>query len=219
VGTNLSKATIVQAALDVLNEMGMDGVTVRAVAGRLGVQAPALYWHFKGKQELVDEMATEIWRRLSSELLELEPQLAWRKQLIAFATIVRRTLLSHRDGARIFSGTYLTDVSVLQRQEATFARMIEAGFTLENTVRAYKLLYCFTVGFCIEEQAVSTALKAGDDRYSLVKRAERLDSQAFPLALESGSYIFGDPNEQFKDLVNLLVDAIARTRVRRLTER
>ena len=55
----LSKAGIVQAALGVLDEAGFDGLTVRAVAGRLGVQAPALYWHVRDKQELIDEMATD----------------------------------------------------------------------------------------------------------------------------------------------------------------
>jgi TetR/AcrR family tetracycline transcriptional repressor len=41
-------------------------VTVRAVGARLGVQAPALYWHVRDKRELLDEMATEIWRRVSA---------------------------------------------------------------------------------------------------------------------------------------------------------
>ena len=77
-GIGLSKAAVVQAALDVLNEDGMDGVTVRAVARRLGVQAPALYWHVKNKQELLDEMGTEIWRRVSQELLALGSDLALR---------------------------------------------------------------------------------------------------------------------------------------------
>jgi TetR/AcrR family tetracycline transcriptional repressor len=40
----------------VLDEAGADAVTVRAVASRLDVKAPALYWHVSGKQELLDEM-------------------------------------------------------------------------------------------------------------------------------------------------------------------
>jgi TetR/AcrR family transcriptional regulator, tetracycline repressor protein len=212
VGAGLSKAAIVKAALDVLNEAGMDGVTVRAVARRLGVQAPALYWHVKDKQELVDEMATEIWRRLSDELVAFPSDLTWGDQLTAFATALRRTLLSHRDGAKVFSGTYLTDVTVLQRQEAVFARMIDFGFSVPDAVRAYSLLYDFTVGFCIEEQAVALAAAAGDDRYSLKKRAERVDAQQYPNVVESGSHIFGDPDVRFNDLIAVLVDAVARMR-------
>lgn len=205
----LSKASIVQAALDVLDELGMDGVTVRAVAKRLGVQAPALYWHVKDKQELLDEMGTEIWRRVSQEMLALRSDIAWRERLTAYATIIRRALLSHRDGAKAFSGTYLTDVDVLQRQESMFAQMADAGFTLEDTVRAYSLLYSFTVGFCIEEQAV-TATKSGDDRYSLARRAERLDANRYPRVVESGPYIFGNSDARFADLVEVIIGSIER---------
>src|ERR1700722_10592713 len=166
-GSRLSKAAIVRAALDVLDETGLDGVTVRAVAHRLQVQAPALYWHVKDKQELLDEMDTEVWRRVSDELLASGSEKSWRPRLAAYATIVRRALLSHRDGAKVFSGTYVTDVAVLQRQESMFEQMIADGFSGAQTVRAYSLVYSFTIGFCIEEQAVAQAVGSGDDRYSL----------------------------------------------------
>lgn len=203
----LSKAAIVQAALDVLDESGIDGVTVRAVAGRLGVQAPALYWHVKDKQELLDEMGTEIWRRVSQEMLALDSGITWRERLTAYATTIRRALLSHRDGAKAFSGTYLTDADILQRQESVFAQMTGAGFTLEDTVRAYSLLYSFTVGFCIEEQAAS-----GDDRYSPARRADRLDAERYPLLVESSAYVFTDPDARFADLVEVIVGSIERMR-------
>jgi TetR/AcrR family transcriptional regulator, tetracycline repressor protein len=208
----LSKGAIVQAALDVLNDEGMDGVTVRAVARRLGVQAPALYWHVKDKQELVDEMGTEIWRRVSDELLAPGGHVAWRDRLTAFATISRRVLLSYRDGAKVFSGTYLTDDRVLERQESIFEQMVDNGFTVADAVRAFSLLYSFTIGFCIEEQAVSSAAAAGDDRYSSARRAARLDSQRQPHTVESGPHIFGDPDVRFNDLIEILVDAVARMR-------
>jgi AcrR family transcriptional regulator len=208
----LSKAAVVQAGLDVLNEAGIDGVTVRAVASRLGVQAPALYWHVRDKQDLLDEMATEIWRRVTAELAALPDGQPWDQAMAEFAAITRRALLSHRDGAKVFSGTYLTDASVLQAQEAGLAQMIQQGFTLADVIRAYSLLYSFTVGFCIEEQAVAQAAASGDDRYSLARRAERLDGHAYPLAVQAGPEIFGDPDARFADLVGVIIDAASRMR-------
>jgi TetR/AcrR family transcriptional regulator, tetracycline repressor protein len=208
----LSKAGIVQAALDTLDEGGIDSVTVRAIAGRLGVQAAALYWHVRDKQDLLDEMATEIWRRVSAELAELPADLPWDQTMTAFAAIMRRALLSHRDGAKVFSGTYLTDASLLEAQEAGLARMIEQGFTLANVIRVYALVYNFTVGFCIEEQAVAQAVASGDERYSLTHRAQRLDSTSHPLVVGSGPEIFGDPDTRFADLVAVIIDSAARMR-------
>ena len=65
---NLSAENIARAALEELNRVGLDGLTVRAVAQALDVQAPALYWHFKGKQELLDAMAAIIFVEAVSDL-------------------------------------------------------------------------------------------------------------------------------------------------------
>jgi AcrR family transcriptional regulator len=208
----LNKEAVVQAGLDVLDEAGIDGVTVRAVASRLGVQAPALYWHVRDKQDLLDEMATEIWRRVSAELAALPDGQPWDQAMAAFAAITRRALLSHRDGAKVFSGTYLTDASVLEAQEQRLAQTVQQGFTVADVIRAYSLLYSFIIGFCIEEQAVAQAAAAGDDRYSLARRAERLNSRTHPLVLEAGPEIFGDPGTRFTDLVAVIIDATSRMR-------
>ena len=208
----LSKAGIVQAALGVLDEAGFDGLTVRAVAAALGVKAPALYWHVRDKQELIDEMATEVWRQVVAELTALPGDWPWDRVMTEFAMITRRALLAHRDGARVFSGTYLTDPGVLKAQERGLGMMTGAGFTLASVVRAYSLLYNFIVGFCIEEQSVAQAIAAGDERYSLERRAERVDQQAHPLVVESGPEIFGDPDARFGDLVAVIVDAASRMR-------
>ncbi len=213
-GRGLSKPKIVEAGLAMLDEAGLNGLTVRGVAARLGVAAPALYWHVRDKQELLDEMATELWRRIVGELAALPETTPWQDGVRAFAAATRRTLLAHRDGAKVFSGTYLTDAAVLRSQEEPLARMIAQGFTLADVVRGYSLLYSFVVGFCIEEQAVEQARRAGDDRYSLQRRATRVGDTHTPLVLQAGPDIFGDPDTRFADLVEVLIEAIDRMRDR-----
>ena len=48
----LDRQRIITEAIGVLDENGLDGVTVRKLAQRLGVQAPTLYWHIRNKAEL-----------------------------------------------------------------------------------------------------------------------------------------------------------------------
>src|SRR5262249_42449252 len=208
----LSKAAVVQAGLDVLNDAGIDGGTVRAVASRPGGQAPPPFWALRGKQDPLGEVAPQNWGGGTPPRAP-RPRAPPRGPAPAeFAAITRRALLSHRDGAKVFSGTYLTDASVLQAQEAGLAQMIQQGFTLAGVIRAYSLLYGFTVGFCIEEQAAAQAAASGDDRYSLARRAERLDSHAHPLAAQAGPEIFGDPDARFADLVGVIIEAASRMR-------
>jgi TetR/AcrR family transcriptional regulator, tetracycline repressor protein len=207
----LTKATIVKAALGLLDEVGLDGLTVRALATRLGVAAPALYWHFASKQALLDEVATEAWRRVADVMAALPADLPWRELLVTYATAVRAELLGHRDGAKAFTGTTLTDPDVVRRQEHTFATFTGQGFTLQDAARALLLVHDFTIGFCVEEQAVIQAVASGDDRYSLSRRSELLGPDA-PLADEAGQVIFGDPDTRFTELITILVDAIAGMR-------
>jgi TetR/AcrR family transcriptional regulator, tetracycline repressor protein len=208
----LTKAAIVQAALDLLDEQGMDGLTVRALASRLGVQAPALYWHVRNKQALLDEMATEVWRRIGDVMAALPGDLPWREVMAIYAATVRQELLGHRDGAKAFSGTTLTDPDVVRRQEGTFASLVRQGFTLQDAARGLVLVHYFTIGFCVEEQAVLQANASGDERYSLGRRAELIGAQNAPLAVEAGDVIFGDRDTRFAELLNLLLETVARFR-------
>jgi hypothetical protein len=157
-------------------------------------------------------MATEIWRQVGAELAALPADQSWDQAMAAFATITRRALLAHRDGAKVFSGTYLTDASVLAAQEARLMQMTAAGFTVADAVRAYSLLYSFTIGFCIEEQAAAQTAACGDDRYTLARRAERLDSRTHPRTVQAGPEIFGDPGTRFADLVAVIIDTARRMR-------
>ena len=204
----LTKAAIVQAAFDLLDEAGMDGLTVRALGSRLGVQAPALYWHVTSKQALLDEMATEIWRQIGTTMAALPGDLPWREVMTTYAAVVRGHLLRHRDGAKAFSGTTFTDPEVVRRQEVTLANLVRQGFAVQDAARGLLLLHDFTIGFCIEQQAVARVSQAGDDRYSPARRAELIGPGA-PLAAQAGWVLLGDPDAGFTQLTGLMLDAIA----------
>jgi TetR/AcrR family tetracycline transcriptional repressor len=212
VAAGLTKTVIVQAALDLLDEAGMDGLTVRALAGRLGVQAPALYWHVRSKQALLDEMAAQIWRRIGDVTAALPLDTPWRDLMQIYATTVRTELLRHRDGAKAFSGTTLTDADVVRRQEITFETLTGQGFTLAAAVKGLVLLHYFTIGFCVEEQAVAQVTAAGDDSYAPERRAELIGPESAQLAVEAGPVLFGDPGARFNELLELLLDTIGRMR-------
>ena len=206
----LTKTAIVRAALDLLDEAGMDGLTVRALASRLGVQAPALYWHVRGKQALLDEMATLIWRQIGDVMAALPGDVPWRELMMTYAVTVRSELLGHRDGAKAFSGSTLTDPEVVRRQEVTLRTLTSQGFTLPDAVRGLLLINNFSIGFCVEEQAVRQATASGDDRYR--RRAELIGPDTAPLAVAAGEVIFGDPDTRFGELTGLLLDTIGRLR-------
>lgn len=205
----LSVDVIVDAAFGVLDEQGIDGLTVRAVADRLQVKAPALYWHVRNKQQLLDEMGTRVWRQIAATATDPDGAPSWWDACLAYARSARAGLLAHRDGARSFSGTYLTDDTVLVDQERRLSWMRDQGFSVEAAVDIFVLLTGFVVGYCIEEQERQ---QAPDDRYSLAWRDTRVGVQEHPLVAAAGRRLFGDPDAHFEGLVRVLLAGIATLR-------
>ena len=58
--SRLHRDDVLRAALDLLNEVGIDALSTRKLADRLGVQSPTLYWHFKSKAALLDAMSAAV---------------------------------------------------------------------------------------------------------------------------------------------------------------
>ncbi|WP_199758023.1 TetR/AcrR family transcriptional regulator C-terminal domain-containing protein [Micromonospora sp. Llam0] len=163
----ITRERIVAAALELLNDKGIDALTVRALASRLNVRASALYWHIRNKQELLDEMSTVVMRRVTDALASIPPSGSWRDDMAAYARVLRAEYLRHREGARIFSGRRVSDFEVVRAKEPWLARLTAAGLTLAEADDAADLVTAFVVGFVIEEQERT---QGPADRYSLAER-------------------------------------------------
>src|ERR1700692_1070190 len=123
---NLDRQAVVRSALRVLDKTGLDGLTVRKIASELNVQAPALYWHFKNKQELLDEMATTVFADAVGEIYLPSENAAWSEWAIEYGKALRQMLLRYRDGAKMFSGTYLTDAALYAPMEIALRKFTDA---------------------------------------------------------------------------------------------
>lgn len=149
----LDRDKIVRAALRLLDEVGLDGLSTRTLAEWLGVRSPALYWHFKSKRELVDAMAEAMlreapWPDLPRPGDDASVWLADRGR--AF----RRALLSHRDGARVHAGTRPSPRQ-LPSLNAQVVALTSAGFAPTDASRAALAVSRYTIGWVLEEQAIS----------------------------------------------------------------
>lgn len=202
---NLDRQAVVRTALRVLDRTGLDGLTVRKIAAELRVQAPALYWHFKNKQELLDEMATTVFADSVREQAMPRADLSWQDWAAEFARGFRQTLLRYRDGARMFSGRYLTDSSLYAPMEASLAKFTASGFALSEAASVLSTLYCYVIGFTIEEQAIFPRQGRRSKRYDPAKRAKRIDAEKFPLSIAVGPESFNQFDERFHRGVELIL--------------
>jgi len=205
----LDQQLIVSHAFAVLNETGLDGLTLRRLAARLNVQAPALYWHFKNKQGLLDEMATEVLRRAMRDNIPLETLTRWQDWAAAYYLGLRKTLLQYRDGAKMFSGTYLTDADLFAPMESSLRRLTGVGFTLRQAVVGLGALYSYTIGFVIEEQATQFAPGEPNPQYDLTERDKRVNKDMYPLAAAAGAEMFTQHDVRFAEGMGLIIAGMA----------
>ncbi|MFT4229789.1 MAG: TetR/AcrR family transcriptional regulator C-terminal domain-containing protein [Microbacterium sp.] len=200
----LNRDVIVAAAFEVLDDEGIEGLTVRALAARLGVKAPALYWHLESKQALLDEMGTEVARRIQRSLARMPADAGLGDALRAYADAARAEYLRHRDGARTFSGTRLTDPELLRVQEAALARWAAQGHPVESVADAFEIVTAFVVGFVIEEQERALS---GEGRYDLAARDAVLGDD-HPLTVAAGHRLFADPGARFAQHLDRILPAL-----------
>jgi TetR/AcrR family transcriptional regulator, tetracycline repressor protein len=207
----LDRDRVVRTSLRLLNQVGLEGLTLRRIAAELDVQAPALYWHVKNKQELLDEMATTMLRDLLAAAEPPDPQAPWQEWMLRSNLDLRRMLLSYRDGAKVFSGTYLTDDTLLQATELPLRKLANAGFSVRDAAHGWATAYSYTIGFTIEEQAVYPRPGQRDQRYEPDKRAARLDAEKFPLALAAGQEVFTGFDDRFEHGLRLIISGLEQS--------
>lgn len=205
----LDRQAILAQAFCVLNEAGLEGLTLRRLAAKLGVKAPAIYWHFKSKQALLDEMATQVFREALNEVPVFDARQSWQDFALSYCRGLRGTLLRYREGAKMFSGTYLTDAELYAPMNSSLRMFASAGFSLRQSVVGLGALYAYTVGFVIEEQAVAPRPGETDQKYDLSHRNARIDKEKYPLAHAAGAVMFADQDARFLEGAHLVVAGMA----------
>lgn len=203
--TPLDRGRVADTALELLNDVGLDGLTLRAIAKELDVKAPALYWHFKDKQALLDEMATEMYRRMVAGT-PLDPADTWRERLLKSNRGLRAALLGYRDGAKVFSGSRFTGIEHAEQMEADLRLFTAAGFALADAVRATSTTYFYTLGFVTEEQGVEPVAGERREGYDVDERARLMAD--YPLSAQAGAEIFADYDRHFEEGLALVITGI-----------
>ncbi|MBE3012673.1 TetR/AcrR family transcriptional regulator C-terminal domain-containing protein [Microbispora sp. NEAU-D428] len=148
----LDKQRIVAEAVALLDAEGLDGVTTRKLAARLGVQSPTLYWHIPNKAALVTAIAEAILEQQFPELEPPAPEECWQDWLIGLAERLRRALLAHPDGARIIATSQLS-LKMAAISELAMSTLAGRGIPLRQARLIVLTVLRFTVGYVLEEQA------------------------------------------------------------------
>jgi TetR/AcrR family tetracycline transcriptional repressor len=147
----LDRQAVIDEALRLVDDDGLDALSLRTLAARLGVQAPTLYWHIGNKAELLDALADAIMDSAIRSVRTPGPDDNPGEWLLAALIELRGALLRHRDGARIVSGAR----SSLRRadfSELAMSALVDSGIEAQQARLLVLAGERFTVGYVLEEQ-------------------------------------------------------------------
>lgn len=139
----LSREVLVREALELLDSEGLDALTMRNLADRLGVVPNALYRHVADKGDLLDGVLDEAVARVP---LPTE-QLSWAEGLVALATAIRATVLEHPAITSLVVNRPSLGSASIALGEYGFGVMLEAGFAPHLAERSLNLILTYTLGF------------------------------------------------------------------------
>jgi len=144
---------VAQAALRLVDRDGVEGLTVRALAGELGVGTMTLYWYVADKNEVLDLVGD----RLLGEAPLPDPDLEWQAAVRQGTISIRETLLRHPRAVALLVERGALGPSALRLLDATLGILRKAGFSDRDAVDAYITLSNFVTGYCSYETSGPTA--------------------------------------------------------------
>jgi TetR/AcrR family tetracycline transcriptional repressor len=155
---SIDRDAILRAGFALLEDAGLDGVTMRALAARLSVQAPALYWHVRDKAELLAMMAEDIYARGRAGLVTCSDAHGW---LLELGRGLARVLYNHRDSARLLAVAAPAREADEDRAQEMAGALRHYGFSVEAALEAQASVLSLTVGWALyrENAAMAAHLK------------------------------------------------------------
>jgi AcrR family transcriptional regulator len=140
---NLTLTQVLDAAAAVLQRDGHGGLTMRAVAAELGVQAPAIYWYVKDKQAL--ELA--LYDHLQDALVFEPKGDDWREDMRAMAEVLRAFLLAHRDVALLVPNHFFFAPRSMARLDLVLGVLIRGGLSPRDAAYAFSTGYSYVLNW------------------------------------------------------------------------
>ena len=150
-GSPLGRAQIVRAAIDLIDEEGIDALSMRKLAARLGVGVMSLYWHVDRKDDLLELVGDAIFGEMT---LPDEPTGDWRADLTLVANETRAVFTRHPWLLRNMGGSTHQGPNFIRHAEFSFGSLTLAGVAPETMIAIVSAVDSYVFG-CLVSRPVN----------------------------------------------------------------
>jgi AcrR family transcriptional regulator len=208
--TTLTPRTVVEGALALADAEGLGAVTIRRLAGRLGVTPMALYWHFGSKDELLGGMAARIFEEIDPSV---DASATWEEQLGAFLDSMVGVLRAHPSAAILLSTRTVSSEGGLRATEVLLDILGRGGFSPAEATQVARHALSTVANLVGREPGVVAREESGemlDARRRARRFLESLPPGRYPRLVEAATPLSEgvDPDAYFAFGLDLLLAGI-----------
>ena len=143
----LTRELVLQTALRLADQGGLESLSMRKLGQELGVEAMALYYHFANKDEVLDGIVDLVWAQIDLPVAGD----AWRTAMRRRAISVQDVLARHRWAIGLMESRRNPGPANLRHHDAVIGNLRAAGFEMAMVAHAYSLLDGYIYGYALDQ--------------------------------------------------------------------
>jgi len=204
----LTREAVLEAAARVMERDGHAGLTMRAIADDLKVQAPALYWYVASKEELEVLLYDHLMEGFSITVTGDD----WREHIRQAAQQLRQHMRSKRDIAMLVPRDYAMGPNALTQLEGALGILLGAGLSARDAAYAFNMLFGYIVDWASGEALWAVRQQQGEPPGAIDAAAlAAIDPNRFPnIAAVGDHFVAYDPDGRFEFGLECMIAGLER---------
>jgi AcrR family transcriptional regulator len=215
--TRLTRAVVVDRALALADAAGLEALTIRKLATELGVTPMALYWHFRGKDELLEGLADRLWSEVD---LTLDPSAPWEDQLRALLESLLMVLRTHPAAPALLARSNIVNSEAgLNALEVALELLRTAGFSPADASAVARSTLWTALTLVMSEPGIE--MIDGEEREELQRKKAvtmaTLSPTKYPRVVECAIPMTAcdDPEEHYRFGIDVFLEGVAAIAAKR----
>lgn len=204
----LTRNRIIAAAMELIEQEGVDAVSMRRLATELGCGVMSLYSYVPSKAALLDAVAEVVMSGIECTPI---PDESWAERVRVQARAFRQCARDHPLCTMIAVGRPATSVAQLRALEHALETLREAGLSGEESIRLMRTFVAYILGSLLGEVGVAPALAGSERASGMAACSQRmLKGKDFPQVTTLAAALSrNDPDADFEFGLELLIRAAA----------
>ncbi|MBK5266294.1 MAG: TetR/AcrR family transcriptional regulator C-terminal domain-containing protein [Acidimicrobiia bacterium] len=146
----LTRERVLEGAVALADEIGVDALTMRKLAAALGVKPMTIYHHVDGKEEIIDGMVDLVFSEIDLPPTDHDWKSAIRERCLS----ARQALTRHRWAAPLMESRTSPGPATMNHHDAVIGCLRRGGLSLQLTAHAYATIDAFLYGFALQETSL-----------------------------------------------------------------